>query len=140
MTFKRGKSGNPQGRPKGIISRRGQLSKLLEPHAEALINKAVELAKAGDINALRLCLERLIPKPREESINLEIPEEEVNSPAKLLVLSVRVINAVTAGEITPEQAQKIFSVINIQREVIALATLEDRVIEIENLYKERKTK
>ncbi len=140
MTFKRGKSGNPQGRPKGIISRRGQLSKLLEPHAEALINKAVELAKAGDINALRLCLERLIPKPREEAISLDMPDDAVDKPSVLLAFSTQVINAVTAGEITPDQAQKLFSVINIQGEVIALADLEGRLKALEKFYKERTKK
>ena len=73
MTFKNGESGNPNGRPKGAISKRTQLSKLLEPHAEELINKVVELAKAGDINALRLCFERLIPKPKEEAIEVDLP-------------------------------------------------------------------
>lgn len=38
MTFLIGQSGNPNGRPKGALSRRVQLTKLLEPHAEQLIN------------------------------------------------------------------------------------------------------
>lgn len=35
---------------------------LLLPHAPALLAKAVELALNGDIQALRLCIERLLPK------------------------------------------------------------------------------
>jgi hypothetical protein len=135
MTFKKGVSGNPDGKAKGTLSKRSQLGKLLEPHGEQLINKAVELAKAGDIHALRLCLERLLPRVREESISLEVPAEAVNNAASLLAFSTRIIHATTTGEITPEQANKLFSVINVQREVIALAHLEDRVLELENIYK-----
>lgn len=62
MAFQQGQSGNPNGRPAGSKNRRSQLAKLLEPYAEELIAKAVELARAGDVNALRLCIERLIPK------------------------------------------------------------------------------
>ncbi len=62
MRFKKGQSGNPNGRPLGCLNKRTQLAALLEPHAEALISKAVELALGGDTNALRLCIERLLPK------------------------------------------------------------------------------
>ena len=47
MTFKTGKSGNPKGRPKGALSKRVQLAKLLEPHAEELVAKMIELAQRG---------------------------------------------------------------------------------------------
>jgi len=60
--FQKGKSGKPAGKPKGALNKRPPLSKLLEPHAEALVAKMLELALAGDPVALRLCIERLIPK------------------------------------------------------------------------------
>jgi len=65
--FKKGESGNPAGRPKGTKDRRTELRGLLEPHAEELVAKAVELALAGDVTALRICMDRLIPiaKPTE---------------------------------------------------------------------------
>jgi len=65
MQFKPGQSGNPRGRSKGSVNKNTKLAKLLDPHAEALVNKAVELALSGYSNALRLCIERLIPKARD---------------------------------------------------------------------------
>ena len=65
--FRPGQSGNPNGRPKG--SRNAAtlaLESLLDGEAEALTRKAVELALAGDIAALRLCLDRILP-PRKGS-------------------------------------------------------------------------
>lgn len=61
VTFMKGQSGNPRGKPKGARDKRTALRVLLEPHSESLVQKTVQLALGGDTTALRLCLERLIP-------------------------------------------------------------------------------
>ena len=67
-TFKKGKSGNPKGRPKGVSDKRNRLLQLLEPNIEKLLDKAVELALSGDQAMLRLLLERVLPtKAKEET-------------------------------------------------------------------------
>ncbi len=76
--FVPGQSGNPRGKPKGALNKRTRLAKLLEPHAEALVNKAVELALNGDSQALRLCMERLIPKVNGDAM-VELPHFEFDS-------------------------------------------------------------
>src|SRR3954462_15113406 len=56
--------GNP-GRPAGARNRATLAPlALLEGEAEALTRRCVELALAGDTTALRLCLERLLPRGR----------------------------------------------------------------------------
>lgn len=85
MAFKKGQSGNPQGRPAGTGDKRRELRALLEPHAPALIEKAVELALAGDITALRLCLDRIIPPMRSielDTVNPDTPVRFVMSMGK----------------------------------------------------------
>lgn len=74
MSFQRGKSGNPAGRPKGSKDKRTELRALLEPHAPALVQKAVEQALDGDTAALKLCLDRLIPPVRSIEIKAEQAE------------------------------------------------------------------
>jgi len=74
--YKPGESGNPAGKKVGTLNKRTQLAKLLDPHAEAIINKTVELALAGDINALRLCIDRLIPKAKEDTATIVIPDSK----------------------------------------------------------------
>ncbi|MGH8577710.1 MAG: hypothetical protein ACREXX_13285 [Gammaproteobacteria bacterium] len=44
--------------------------------AEGLPRKAVEMAVAGDVTALRLCLERLVPPCREAPVDLDLPPRE----------------------------------------------------------------
>lgn len=65
--YPKGVSGNPAGKPKGALNKHTHLIKLLEPHAEALINKMVEMALLGDPVSLRLCIERLMPKKTDKS-------------------------------------------------------------------------
>src|SRR5215216_3087087 len=63
--------GNP-GRPAGARNRATLAAMaLLEGEAEALTRRCVELALAGDTTALRLCLERLLPKSR--AVRLQLP-------------------------------------------------------------------
>jgi hypothetical protein len=137
MKFKSGESGNPAGRPKGAISKRLQLSRLLEPHAEELITKVVELAKGGEINALRFCIERLVPKPKDEPIEFELPEGDLKHTETLLQLGAGVIAAVSDGELTPEQGNKITVLIETQRKTIETCNLETRLKEIETVLNQR---
>jgi hypothetical protein len=138
MSFKKGISGCPEGRPKGALNKRTQLAKLLEPHAVDLINKAVELAKGGDVNALRLCLERLISKPKDAPVHLELPEGSLDSTNTILQIGERIIMSVADGELTPEQGQKITTIIEAQRKTIETHDLAVRIGEIERTLKYRK--
>ena len=62
IKFKPGQSGNPSGRPKGALNKATLATQaLLDGKAEALTRKAVELAKNGNLVALGLCLDRLLP-------------------------------------------------------------------------------
>lgn len=81
MAFKKGKSGNPKGRPAGTGDKRRELRALLEPHASALIEKAVQMALGGDTTALRLCLDRIIPPMRA----IELESSPDGQPVKFIM-------------------------------------------------------
>jgi Family of unknown function (DUF5681) len=54
MPFEPGQSGNPAGNPKGTRNKTTlAVEALLDGEAETLTRKAIELAKAGDLAALR---------------------------------------------------------------------------------------
>ncbi len=127
--FIEGQSGNPEGRPKGALSKRTQLGKLLEPRAEELINKVITLAMEGDINALKICIERILPKPKEALVGFELPEGDLSQASTLLKLGAKTIQAVADGELTIDQSQRIGS------EIIKTANLEQEIESIKKVLK-----
>src|SRR5215831_10714490 len=72
--FQKGQSGNPRGRPAGSRnSATLACEALLEGQAEALTQKAVEMALAGDTVALRLCIERICPIRKDRPVTFPLP-------------------------------------------------------------------
>ena len=72
--FAKGQSGNLRGKPKGARNRATLAAEaLLDGEAEALTRKAVEMALAGDVMALKLCLERLMPPRKERPLSFALP-------------------------------------------------------------------
>jgi hypothetical protein len=134
--FKKGKSGNPAGRPKGIVDRRRKYSELLKPHAHELVDKAVELALSGDVNALRLCIERLIPRAKDESINLKISNEQLTNAESLLDCNSDLIRAIANGELTAEEVRPIVTMITNQLRLVEITKIEKQVNEMYRSFKE----
>ncbi len=110
MTFKPGISGNPSGKPPGTQSKRTQLAKLLEPHAPALINKCVELALDGNESCLRLAIERIIPRAKNEPANISLPVGKIQ-PESLPEMGENILRQLESGDITLEQAQALLNIL-----------------------------
>jgi hypothetical protein len=100
--FQRGRSGNPNGKPKGVRNRATLAAEaLLDGEAEALTRKAVEMALAGDVTALKLCLERLVPPRKERPLSFALPHlASAEDTAKAIdgVLAALAQGLVTLGE------------------------------------------
>src|SRR3981189_3114385 len=74
MQFQKGQSGNPAGRPRGIRNKQTiAAEKLFAEDAEALARVAIDLAKAGDVSALRLCLDRICAPHRHRPLAFDMP-------------------------------------------------------------------
>lgn len=129
MQFKKGRSGNPNGRPLGSSNKRTHLAKLLEPHANALIKKAVELALSGDTNALRLCIERLIPKAQPDSLSVVVPDVTQIEASNTALLAHEIIKSLAGDSVTIEQA-KLLLTLNRQLESPNKQALDDAEVRI----------
>jgi len=130
--FQRGRSGNPNGRPKGSRNRTTLACEaLLEEEAGALTRKAIQLAKDGDTIALRLCLDRIYPARKDRPVKFALPP--INSPRDAADIAVAVAKAVAAGEITPNEASEFAKVIDTYVKAFHTAELDERVARMEQL-------
>ncbi len=112
--FKKGKSGNPAGRPQGSRNKATlAMERLLNGEADRLTQKAVDLAMKGDTTALRLCLERLCPPRKDWPVTFDLPPMKV--PADAVAAMSALLAAVAQGEVSPGEAQTIATVIEAQR-------------------------
>ena len=101
--FKKGQSGNPDGRPRGSVNRATRAAEmLLDGESEALTRKAIELALAGDPAALRLCLDRTVAPRRDRPVELVLPP--IDSAADLMGAIKAIAGAVGRGAITAAEA------------------------------------
>jgi hypothetical protein len=105
--FRKGRSGNPGGRPRGSVNRATRAAlQLLDGEAEGLTRKAIELGLAGDPVALRLCLDRIVGvrrgRPVELSGALALPQTP--DARDLALVMTAVAAAATQGAITPDEA------------------------------------
>src|SRR5207244_4944273 len=74
MPFQKGQSGNPAGRPRGIVNRATALAQnLLSERAEWIARKVIELAEEGDMAAIRVCMDRLVPPIKHQPVAGELP-------------------------------------------------------------------
>jgi hypothetical protein len=129
--WKPGQSGNPKGRPKGSRNRVSvACDELLDGEAEKLTRKAIEMALAGDITAMRLCLERICPPRKDRPIILDLPKLETaaDSPQAMSVI----VAAVAEGEITPNEAQALAAMVETFRRTLETAELVGRVAALES--------
>ncbi|WP_246786813.1 DUF5681 domain-containing protein [Bradyrhizobium sp. USDA 3458] len=130
--FKKGASGNPHGRPAGSRNKATLACEaLLDGQAEALTQKAVDMALAGDVVALRLCLDRIYPPRKDRPVAFALPP--ITSARDAADIMAAVAEAVAAGDITPSEAAEYAKVVDAYVKAYHAAELDDRVARVEHL-------
>ena len=130
MQFQKGESGNPAGRPRGARNRTTiLLQKLLEDDGEALARKAIDLAKGGDLVALRMCMDRLMPARKHEPVAFELPR--LDTAADTVTAAATIVAAAAAGELTPAEAADIAKAVDIYVRALATQAFEERLAKLE---------
>jgi hypothetical protein len=131
MPFQKGESGNPAGRPRGARNRATVLMEnLFADDAEAIGRKAIELAKAGEIAALRMCLDRLVPARKDEPVVFELPP--LDTAADSVAAAATVVAAVAAGELTPSEAADLAKVIDVYVGALETKGFDERLAKLES--------
>jgi hypothetical protein len=122
-------TGNP-GRPKGARNKATQaVLALLDGQAEALTQRAVELALAGDGVALRLCLDRIAPPRKDSPVTFPLPRMTTARDAAQAAGAV--LEAVAAGDLTPTEGAMVMGLVDAFRRTLETSELEARLVALE---------
>ena len=132
--WKPGQSGNPAGKPKGVLHKTTQaVMEMMQGESDAIARVAIDKAKAGDITALKLVLDRIAPPVKGRAIKMDLPS--INTLNDILKAQTAVAEAMSEGDITPDEAATVASILEIKRRALETLELEKR---IEALEKELK--
>lgn len=127
--WKTGESGNPSGRTPGT----GAVAKLrasIAAHLPEIIKQLVTKAKAGDAQAARLLLERVLPalKPIEQAVALSLPTGEgITGQGRAIVL------AVADGTLAPGQGAQLLAGLGSLARIVEIDELEKRIALLEGV-------
>ena len=130
MTWKKGESGNPTGKPAGARNKATvMVQSIMDRGAKEITDVVVGLAKEGDLSAARLVLERLVPPAKERPIFLALPD--TGSAEGIAEAQQAILRAVAAGELLPGEAATLAGIVEARRRAVETLELEQRITALE---------
>jgi hypothetical protein len=128
--FKPGQSGNPKGRAQGSRNAATRaMEALLDGESEALTRKAIEMAKEGDMAALRLCLDRILPPRKDRPVSFALPS--IAGPQDAAAAMSSILAAVSSGEVTPGEGAEVAKLIDSYVRAVEATELNERITRLE---------
>jgi hypothetical protein len=106
---------------------------LLRDEQDALVRKAIEIAKAGDGPMLKFLLGRLLPN--ERAVQMDLPV--IGSASDAATALAKIADAVRQGEIVASEAAAFSSLVTNYARVLHITELEARVRQIEEHLQKR---
>jgi hypothetical protein len=137
MTFRKGASGNPSGRPHGARNKTTVLVEgLMGQYAHQVTARVIERASKGDMVAARLVLERIAPPRRGHPVHLKLPP--IGDAASVMVAQAVLVSAVSSGNLTPEEAEPLSSMLSTYLKTVETVDIDRRLRDVENKMTDRK--
>ena len=128
--FKKGQSGNPAGKPKGARNKTTlALQALLDGEGEEITRKAIEVAKEGDMAAIRLIMDRVLPARKDSPVSFKLAPVASASDASKAIGAI--LSAVAAGKVTPSEANETSKLITSYIDALRTTELEQRIQQLE---------
>jgi hypothetical protein len=133
--FQPGNSGRPPGSKNKVTQ---LVEQLAEDQAEQLVQKVLELAKAGDVACLRMVLDRLWPPRKGQPVNIAMPP--INTSQDLFPAILSIWTAIRDGRLTPDEASALSIVIDRSVQAIELHDISKRIAALEEAEGRRNAK
>jgi hypothetical protein len=97
---------------------------MLDGEGEAIVRRAIEGAKAGEPLAMKLCIERILPR-RANVVEMILPE--IRSAVDVCDATAAVIEAAAAGRATLGEAKEFLHLLDLHRRSIETHELAVRI-------------
>lgn len=123
-----GNSLNPGGKPKGALSRAGLLRNELASEIPKILQTVVAQARAGDMQAARIVLDRVLPPLRAQTEPSELPEIAQGNASDR---AEAVYLALSKGEISSDTALQMLTALGIVAKIYEMQDLAERVTALE---------
>ncbi len=119
------------GKPKGAKNRASLVAlALFEGGVRDVATAVIEQARAGDLTAARIVLDKVLPNAKERTIALpDLPDTSTVTGVSRAQQAI--LEAVAAGTITPGEASTLSSVLEQRRKALETMELEQRLIALE---------
>ena len=127
--FKPGKSGNPKGKPKGARDRRSVWREKLGGELDAVLERVVTAAKAGDMQAISLILSRTCPPLRARGEPVALPA--LSKAKSFSELARGILAAIAAGDISPDQGSDLLGAVVSATKIVESDELATRLAALE---------
>lgn len=120
--FQKGQSGNPAGRVPGSRNKATLIREAaLTERAVGLLKGLMDKAEAGDMQATRVVLRRVLP---DAGPGIDLPPTD--SPRRIALALGAVAEATASGEITPAQANALTRTLELQLQAQQAADVQER--------------
>lgn len=130
IRFQKGQSGNPKGRPQGSRNRASLMAEqLFAEDVESVCKAVIDKAKAGDMSAAKIILDRLLPAKKDAPVNIQLPE--ITTAHDVLKAVQCVTQAIANGSITPSEGEALARVLNIHATAVELYEFEHALNQFE---------
>jgi len=131
QAWKPGQSGNPRGKKPGSRNKAtAMVLALMESGAKEIAEAVVAAAKAGDLTAARMVLDRLAPPARERPVSLALPD--TGTAEGVSAAQQAILQAVAAGDLMPGEGTALAGIVETRRKALETLELERRIAALES--------
>jgi ribosomal protein S20 len=129
MAFIKGQSGNPAGKKPGTRSKLNLVAAEFLKEGSAIARTVIEAAKAGDMSAASLVLQRLSPPLRAAAEKVVF---DLDQTLPLTEQAKQIMTAVSQGCIDPDTGAMLIACLDRVGNLKAVEELEARLAALEN--------
>lgn len=124
--FLKGQSGNPAGKPRGARNRSSIVAeRLFADEIQEICGSVIAQAKAGNMQAAKIILDRVLPPIKDKPIQIDLPKMATSSD--LLTAMECITFAVGSGQISPLEGESIARIVDTHIKALELNEIEKRL-------------